>query len=716
MFKNRIIALALTILLLSSSTHALAEISDEYFKGGSGSSQQSITLDGTTSDNSISIKYPSTEVIDASITVEGSSDSDGSYPEGVSLGIRNYEWKYDGTGYGSLGNQERFSTDSKGASAKFANAGESDISIFLPSNATVTDSSVKISGLPYGSGELDSYVQASVDTNGGSVSSAPSVSMLDDDYFILWSDDGNLTDRNTGIDSIIFSGYTSGSWGEQVVLKSNDGDSSEIYSTPRIKAVEDGIFAAWVKDLGSEVLEASYSTNDGATWSSPSEIEPGSSHYLIYDYDFVIENDGTVHLVWSSIKDSSEIAYDVFYQKSDDFGVTWDDEIQISEEESDTSIGARISFAGNNVYIVWEQYDSDNSIYSTYFAKSSDGGESFGTPETLSSTNSVSVIAISSEGTNVVVGWVESNNNGESLIKARNSANSGSSFSTENIVGSADGSTSSFLEVANDGGNNFYLSWMRFGNEQPRKIECARSPNSGASWNSPVNVDGIDNENENEFRASPVIEANDERVIVVWSETNSASGASTDQDIVYSISNNDGTSWSDFVDVSEYYYEADSGSPSIASSGDYLYLVYTDNGDLDQENNPNGNDAASRDGDVYFTRSDDEGESWDSVTVLSTIEDGETDLDYTSTTLQYRADVAAIGTNVHVTWSEYNGYEGVYSVYYTKSENRGLSWSSPINLDDGSSGGRYGATIATSGNDVVAAWIDTWSYEIYVSA
>ena len=196
MFKNRITALALTFLLLSSSTFAMAETSDEYFKGGSGSSQQSITLDGTTSDNSISIKYPSTEVIDASITVEGSSDSDGYYPEGISLGIRNYEWRYDGTGYGSLGNQERFSSDSKGASAKFANSGESDISILLPSNSTITDSSVKISGLPYGSGELDSYVKASVDTNGGSVSSAPSVSMLDDDYFVLWSDDGNLTDAS----------------------------------------------------------------------------------------------------------------------------------------------------------------------------------------------------------------------------------------------------------------------------------------------------------------------------------------------------------------------------------------------------------------------------------------------------------------------------------------------------------------------------------------
>ncbi len=102
MVKNRIIALALTILLLSSSTFAIGETSDEYYKGGSSSSQQSITLDGTDSDNSISIKYPSTEVIDASISVEGSSDSDGNYPESVSLNVRNYEWKFDGTGYGSL--------------------------------------------------------------------------------------------------------------------------------------------------------------------------------------------------------------------------------------------------------------------------------------------------------------------------------------------------------------------------------------------------------------------------------------------------------------------------------------------------------------------------------------------------------------------------------------------------------------------------------------
>ena len=721
MVKNRLIALALTILLLSSSTFAIAETSDEYYKSGSGSSQQSITLDGSNSDNSVSIRYPSTEVIDASITVEGSSDSDGNYPEGISLGVRNYEWKYDGMGYGPLGLQERFSTDSKGASAKFASSGEEEISILIPSNATVTDASVKISGLPFGSGELDEYVKSSTDTNGGSVSSGPGFSMLDDDYYVVWEDDGDLSERTGSLDTIIFRGYTGGSWDDAVVLKSNDGENSEIYTTPRIKAIDDGVFATWIKDLGSEVIEASYSTDEGESWSAPSEIDPGFSHYLIYDYDFTMEDDGTVHFIWSSIKDSADIAYQVFYQKSEDFGATWNDEIMISEEDSDTSIGARISYSGNNVYAVWEQYDSDLSIYTAVFAKSSDDGDSFGTPEILSgdssADNSVSEVAVSSAGSNIVVGWIESNDNGESIIMARNSANSGSSFSNENVVGSADGSTSSFLEASNDGSNDYFLSWMRQGNEQPRKVECSRSANSGASWGAPVNVDGVGGDDIDQFRASPVMDSNADRVAIFWSETDSRTGSSEDQDIVFSISTNDGSTWSDFEDVSENYYEADSGSPSLASSDVYLYLVYLDNGDLDQEDNPNGNDAANIDGDVYFARSDDEGDTWESFTVLSEFDDdAETDLDYTSSTLQYRADVTASGNNVHVAWNEYDQYDGGYSVYYTKSENSGNTWTTPEQIDDGTVGGRYGLTIASDGDNLVAAWVDTWNYDIYTVA
>ncbi|MEC8446901.1 MAG: exo-alpha-sialidase [Candidatus Thermoplasmatota archaeon] len=705
MFKNRILALALTILLISSSTFSVAETSDEYYKGGDGSSQQSITLDGSSSDNSVSIRYPASEVIDASITVEGSSDSEGNFPESISLGVRNFEWKYDGNGYGALGKQAKFSTDSLGASAKFDTSGESEISILLPSNSTVTDSSVKISGLPYGSGDLDDYVRASPNTNGGSTSQAPSVSMLGDDYYVVWSDNGDLVEQDDDIDAILFRAFTDGSWEDTIALKDNSGITSEIYSFPRVKAIEDGIFAAWIKDLGGETIEATYSTDEGETWSEPTEIEPGSSHYLIYDYDFTVQDDGTIHLVWSSIKESSDSYYNVFYQKSDDFGLSWDDEVQVSTTDSETSIGARVSSSGNNIYVSWEQYDSDASIYKTEFSRSTNGGESYGTPETLSGSNSVSEISLTSVSNNLVVSWIESNDNGESIVKARNSANSGSSFSTENIVGNADGATILFVESTNDGNSNFFISWLRIGNDQPRKIECARSPNSGSTWNTPVNVDGVDNDDDNEFRASPVISANDDRILVVWSETNSGSGASEDQDIVYSLSSNDGSTWSDFEDISEHYYESDSGLPSLASSGDYIYLVYMDNGDYDQDNNPNGNDAANRDGDIFFTKSDDEGESWDSLTVLSLFdEDEENELDGTSYLLQQRVDVAANENYVHVAWIDYDSYNGGYDIYYIKSNNNGNTWSEPSIVGTASSPG--GTTIQSSGSNVVIAWVD----------
>ena len=121
--------------------------------------------------------------------------------------------------------------------------------------------------------------------------------MLGDDYYVVWSDNGDLVEQDDDIDAILFRAFTDGSWEDTIALKDNSGITSEIYSFPRVKAIEDGIFAAWIKDLGGETIEATYSTDEGETWSEPTEIEPGSSHYLIYDYDFTVQDDGTIHLV-----------------------------------------------------------------------------------------------------------------------------------------------------------------------------------------------------------------------------------------------------------------------------------------------------------------------------------------------------------------------------------------------------------------------------------
>ena len=114
----------------------------------------------------------------------------------------------------------------------------------------------------------------------------------------------------------------------------------------------------------------------------------------------------------------------------------------------------------------------------------------------------------------MVVGWFESTQDGYA-IKAKASSNSETSFGSENVVQAADGSSFSFLGSDNDGSNNFYMTWMDIdGINSPRKIMSVRSANSGSSWNSPVNVDG-NNGDVNEFRASPTITANSDRVLVV---------------------------------------------------------------------------------------------------------------------------------------------------------------------------------------------------------
>ena len=185
---------------------------------------------------------------------------------------------------------------------------------------------------------------------------------------------------------------------------------------------------------------------------------------------------------------------------------------------------------------------------------------------------------------------------------------------------------------------------------------------SEVAWSSPVNVDGIDNGDENQFRQC-CCRSNSDRVFVLWSEENSDSGASSDLDIVYSISKNDGSTWSDFDDVSEHYYEADSAAPALAYASDYLYLVYIDNGDYDQEDS-NGCDQNSRDGDIFFTRSDDGGENWEELEILSKINDQETDLDGPLQTAQHRTDITASGSDVHVVWNDHDTWDGIAYLCY----------------------------------------------------
>ena len=146
LLRRKFANLVIAVILLTSS-FGISETSTLYTREGDDSSSFTIDLKANQEDYNTSFKYPATEVLEASLVISAPSDNEDA-PEGLSLSIGAYDWKYDGSGYGGLGNQNRFISDSISGSATFAGSGEEEIKLLIPPNATITDAHVDLSGLP----------------------------------------------------------------------------------------------------------------------------------------------------------------------------------------------------------------------------------------------------------------------------------------------------------------------------------------------------------------------------------------------------------------------------------------------------------------------------------------------------------------------------------------------------------------------------------------
>ena len=714
LYRRKFANLVIAVILLTSS-FGVSETSTLYTREGDENSSFTIDLKANQEDYNTTFKYPATEVLEASLVISASSD-DEEAPEGLSLSIGAYDWKYDGSGYGGLGNQNRFISDSTSGSATFAGSGEEEIKILIPTNATITDAQVDLSGLPYGSGELDDYNLASINTNEGSRSYEGSLSADGEDYYVSWVDDGDLDTKIYGRDNLLFRGYVDGDWEDPVLLR--ETETNEFITSAIIAADSGKVVSFWILDLGSEVFEMRYSTNEGDTWSATAEQTLASDHYLLYDLDMIVDSSGTIHVAWSSIEESTDDDYQIFYSKSSNNGGTWSSEIMLSGDDTSSSISPKMDLDDGKVHITWEEYDDVNGYYQTMYSKSTDNGNSFSAATKLSGTSTVSAVTVTASGSDVLVGWAEiDSNTQDAVVKSRSSSNSGSSFSSAISASSGDDFSIGFLDSSNDGNTNYYLAWNTLNYDLEYETVSVTSANKGSSWNSQVNIGLTDSD----FRASIQIATIGDDVVVTWTDATDTTAASNDEDIHQSTSSNDGATWSSIEAISEHYYEADSAKPARSYSDDTLYMCYIDDGDFDQDSNSNGNDASSRDGDVIFRKSSDGGETWSLPVVISTEELGVSEIDYRSHVLDNRCDISSSsGGTVHVMWTEVDALNYRH-VYVKSSEDQGSTWSDEATLDsDDGVGYKYGASIASDGNNVVGVWTNgpfgsNTNYDVYAS-
>jgi hypothetical protein len=77
--------------------------------------------------------------------------------------------------------------------------------------------------------------------------------------------------------------------------------------------------------------------------------------------------------------------WEVSFAKSSDGGKTFADSINISNSSDARSVGARMATEGNNVYIAWIDIDKNTGQKQVLFRESSDDGQTFEKPITVSS-------------------------------------------------------------------------------------------------------------------------------------------------------------------------------------------------------------------------------------------------------------------------------------------------------------------------------------------
>ena len=699
--NTRVTSITLALVLMINGI-VLAETTEHFLRDGEESTEVELYLEKDVTDDDTEVHFPNAEVLDASYVVSGGPDQDGNYAEDVSVTLSGINWQYSGEGYGALGLQSKFSDSSSKKSASFSSedGGETSLELLLPVNATITDAEVTLAGLPP-AGELGDYLLTSENTNGGSYSTYPSVVVDGSDTFAVWLDDGDLEDREvTKYNKVLFNSRGS-NWDDPQLLYGNEGGYALI--EPIIAGDSDYLAVAW---LASGNIEGIYSTNEGNSWS---DVITYDSEYYIYYHDLEVE-DEELFLALSvyAPNDDGEYDYKVFFSTSDDNGATWSTPVEVSDSNAASSnMFPKMDIDGNDIHISWiaSPSSTENAVF---YSSSTNGGDSFSAGTQLSGASRTSEVDITcNSNDNIVVSWIEVETDETYVVKARSSSNGGSTYNSEITLSSTEDADVNGVRNSNDGSSNFYTAWTRYDNSDDIHIVLARSANSGTSWNTAVEIDGV---GDAEQRGISFIDADSSKVVAVWVDVYDDDGASNDPDIFYSYSTNDGSSWSDLEEIgSDQYYEADSFATALAYSNDYLYTVYWDGGDVDPEDDTNGNDVMDNDGDILFRRSSNDGEDWDDVIVISNSDTDGMTYDPPSYAsyyyAYYRSDIAASGSNVYVIWSNYDYDKSQYEVRFSRSTNSGNTWSDPEVISTSSTSvNSYGPTITANGNDVYVAW------------
>ena len=217
--------------------------------------------------------------------------------------------------------------------------------------------------------------------------------------------------------------------------------------------------------------------------------------------------------------------------------------------------------------------------------------------------------------------------------------------------------------------NNVHVVWEDDRNGK-REIYYKHSTDNGTNWGPTIKLNG----NYGDLHSDPSVAVNGNNIHVVWETFQN-----TNWVIYYKRSFDNGNSWQPEIEISDD--DIDSNRPKIAIDMNNLCVIWGDKKDGNEVN------------EVYFTKSNDNGDNWSSSRRLSA-NDG-----YDSVP----NDIVVNNDKIYVVWEDYND-ANLREIYFKNSNDFGNNWEPEKRLSKMDDIDSMRASIGVCNNDIHVVW------------
>jgi hypothetical protein len=348
--------------------------------------------------------------------------------------------------------------------------------------------------------------------------------------------------------------------------------------------------------------------------------------------------------------------------------------IKTISNSSKDSINSSIAINGKNIFIVWAE-QSRSGMSDLFFAKSTDGGQTFSEPKQITTKQGSSGFpSIATDGTNLYITWMfrfpdsysGSWSDDNSEIHFSKSTDGGKTFIAPLKI-SADNSFSSGSEIAING-KNIFITWFNH-LKSPEEIFYSKSIDGGETFSTPKKI------SNNEGVHNSFIVTDGTNILVTWSD-----GSIGNSDIFFTKSIDGGETFSTPQNISNN--SENSVGSYIATNGTNIFITWFE--------------IVKGSGDIFFTKSTDGGKTFSKPQNISS------DLGNSVT-----PSILANDNNVFLAWTDSNPKS--MAILLAKSANGGQTFDEPINIS-GDRGFADSQSIATDGKNIFLTW--NWAEQL----